>query len=139
MSWPRDANGSPVEGEEHVQPSPLPTLVGIRENFPGFKMVGRDPFPAHLCKIPSTEKGVLDSSVDHYHLVLIVDNRFDCNGRIARMKPYTAEDPDGGGLLYGWVDRDGNFDSHGECPVNELDYAKVVAWKPCTPDFDLRA
>ena len=103
----------------------------------GFFYLGKDAFPAHLCTVQnSREPEVMDSPDDCYHLVFLVDRRFNCNGNLRKMKPYTARD-EGGSILYGWLDKDGNCADHGEGDIHD-DPQKVVAWCPCPRDFDLR-
>ena len=103
----------------------------------GFHHLGRDPFPLHLCGAIVDDE-VMNSTDDCYHLVFTVDDRFDCNGHLRKMKPYAVKEEDGT-YYHGWVDADGNVVSHGEKPVYDYDHAKVVAWRPCPQDFDLRA
>lgn len=137
-----DANGSPVEGPHPttLPPSPREKWEGVKSLVKGFSVLGTVPFPVHLCVAPDArEKEVTNSTDADYHVVMLVDDRFPCHGTFRVMRPYTARDLDNGGALYGWVDKDGNFVSHGERPVYEPDHAKVVAWKPCPKDFDLRA
>lgn len=135
-----DANGSPVDGPHPTThtPSPSEEWSGVRGMLDGFSVMGTDSFPAHLCVVPDKQDPDLRLSSDNdYHIVVSVDSRFSCNGRIALMRPCTYIDPEAG-LEYGWVDKDGNFLSHGERPAYEPDHAKVVAWKPCSHEFDLR-
>ena len=107
----------------------------ITDLFTDFQYLGTHPFPAHLCTVPNVrEPDVRDSSDDDYHVVFTVDDRFVCSGRLRKMKPYTALDEV---RHFGWVDQDENFVAHGENPVND-DHEKVVAWRPCSRDFDLR-
>ena len=105
--------------------------------FPDFCHLGVHPFPEHICTVSNArEPEVMDSSDDAYHVVILVDRRFPVCGRIAKMKPYTARD-ENGSILYGWVDAHGNFSDHGERYLHD-DHQKVVAWKPCPADLDLR-
>ena len=137
-----DANGSPVEGPHPttIPPPPVEKWAGVKSLVKGFNVLGTNPFPAHLCVVPDArEKDVINSTDADYHVVMLVDARFSCHGTFRVMRPYTARDLDNGELLYGWIDASENFVSHGERPVYELDDAKVVAWKPCPKDFDLRA
>lgn len=106
----------------------------------GFAHLGRDPFPTHLCVHRNArEPDVMDSGEDDYHLVVMVDARFDVHGAFAKMKPYTCINREGEGpeLLYGWVDADGNLGDHGEHDIHN-DHMKVVAWRPCERGLDLR-
>lgn len=137
-----DANGSPIDG-------PLPTILppplsgawaGVKGLLMGFSVLGEDSFPAHLCVVlDSREDDVYNSTDEDYHLVVAVDARFQCSATIRLMRPFRVTASDMGSAWYGWVDKDGNFVSHGEHPVYEPDHAKVVAWKPCLKDFNLRA
>ena len=141
MSMSFDANGSPVDGP-HPTTHPSPLLdkwSGVKSLVNGFNVLGVTPFPVHLCVVLDTrEMDVTNSTDADYHIVVLVDGRFPCQGYIVRAKPYTARDLDNGGILYGWVDVDGNLYDHGEKDIHD-DNAKVVAWKPCPKDFDLRA
>lgn len=143
MSMSYDANGSPVDdGPDHTTfpHPPREQWSGLKSMVKGFEVLGTTPFPAHLCVVPDPrEKNVTNSTEADYHIVVLVDGRFPTMGSIQVMRPYTARDLDNGEILYGWLDRSGNFVSHGERPVYEPDHAKVVAWKPCPKDFDLRA
>ena len=137
-----DANGSPVDGPHptDIPAPPVEKWAGLRSLIKGFNVLGTAAFPAHLCVAPDPRGADVTNSTDaDYHLVMLVDARFSCHGTFRVMRPYTARDLENGEVLYGWIDRDGNFVSHGERPVYEPDYAKVVAWKPCPEDFDLRA
>ena len=112
--------------------------MNLSSLFPGFCHLAVHSFPEHLCTVPNArEPEVTDSPDDAYHVVVLVDCRFSVHGRIAKMKPYTARDDEDGSLLYGWVDANGNFSDHGEKYIHG-DHEKVVAWKPCPADFDLR-
>lgn len=103
----------------------------------GFLHLGRHAFPAHLCTVQNPrEPDVRDSPDECYHLVFVLDRRFNCDGHLRKMKPYTATDTDGT-VFYGWVDADGNFADHGEKDLHDDD-ERVVAWCPCPMDFDLR-
>jgi len=136
-----DANGSPVDGPlpTTFPPPPVEKWSGVKSLVHGFSVLGVDPFPAHLCVIPDTrEEDVANSTDNDYHVIVLVDARFPCVGRIALARPYTAKDMESGETLYGWLDTDGNLYDHGERDIHD-DHAKVVAWKPCHKDFDLRA
>jgi hypothetical protein len=111
--------------------------MDILDILRGFLHLGRHAFPAHLCTVQNPrEPDVMDSPEDCYHLVFLLDRRFEVGGRLSKMKPYTARDEDGS-ILYGWVDKDGNCADHGEMDIHD-DHQKVVAWCPCPTDFDLR-
>ena len=105
----------------------------------GFSNYKQDPFPSWACTVPnSREDDVRDSSDDCYYLVLILDSRFEVNGLFQKMMPYTARGEDGE-VLYGGVDRDGNFVDHATQGVQgDGETRFVVAWKACRDDFDLR-
>ena len=141
MSMSFDANGSPVEGP-HPATLPPPSAEkwsGVKSMVKGFNVLGTDPFPYHLCAVRDPREADVRLSTDaDYHVVVLVDSRFPCRGFFARARPYTAWDEDGGKTLCGWLDADGNVYDHGERDIHG-DHAKVVAWKPCPKDFDLRA
>jgi len=142
MTMSYDANGSPVfDGPDHTTfpDPPSEQWSGVKSLVNGFSVLGTDKFPAHLCVIPhNLDPSLLNATDDDYHIVMLVDARFRCMGTFRVMRPYTYSDPEEG-TTYGWIDRDGNFVSHGELPTYEPDDAKVVAWRPCYKDFDLRA
>lgn len=137
-----DANGSPVDGPgftdppTHVSSAPK-SHFAVRSLFSGFSFLGETPFPEHLCVVPGDS--VMDSTDSDYHVVVLVDSRFSNSAYFQVMRPYTSYDPDEKETLYGWVAKNGNLVSHGEHPAYDPDDAKVVAWKPCPKDFDLRA
>lgn len=136
-----DANGSPVEGP--YPPSlPQPSSekwAGVKALLKGFSVLGTASFPAHLCVVPDArEKDVTNSTESDYHIVVMVDARFPCHGILRVVRPYTAKDLENGETLYGWVDAHGNVFDHGERDIHD-DHVKVVAWKACPKDFDIRA
>ena len=93
-------------------------------------------FPRHLCTEENQrEKGVLDAPDQEgsWFVAFIVDDRFADKGYFRVVKPYLAEDQ-----TQGWVDQHGNTVDHHDRPVFH-DHQRVVAWKPCSKNLDLRA
>lgn len=136
-----DANGSPCDPPPHDVPVTSDgKWSALVSHLNGFRVLGHHPFPAHLCVVQDPrESNVLLSTDDDYHIVVLVDRRFENHGYLRVMRPYTAHDADENETYLGWIDRYGNFASHGEHAVYEPDYAKVIAWKPCRKDLDFRA
>ena len=88
-------------------------------------------FPEELCVSRNPkEQDVFES--DQLFLCIVVDRRFKKSFRGVIAKPYLYKDLDfedpSEGVMYGWVDTNGNIIDHFEKQIH-LDDEVVIAWK----------